>query len=258
MSASADWSPAKPLPIEAVDPVNPIYLDRSTREVAEVNLLRRVAGRMAGALPLDAVLRELVDFATSVVNCDSCFIYVLEDKDLVLRASKNYHPNIVGRLRIKVGQGITGWVAQHREPVFVSRNSAADPRFKMFAELLEDSFEAFLSVPLINRGRLVGVINLQHRKARVYSDREIGLVSTLGFLVGAEIGRARLESERLELAAQLEVRKVVERAKGILQNDLRLSEEAAYQMLRRESQQRRKSMKDVAEAIILSHAIKQC
>jgi uroporphyrinogen-III synthase len=124
--------------------------------------------------------------------------------------------------------------------------------------LPEDRFEAFLSVPLVSQGCLVGVINLQNRQARTYSEREIGLISTLGFLVGAEIGRTQLESERSELAAQLEVRKVVERAKGILQQDLRLSEEAAYQMLRRESQHRRKSMKDVAEAIILSHAIKQC
>jgi uroporphyrinogen-III synthase len=212
---------------------------------------------MSGALPLDAVLRELMDFATSVVQCDSCFIYVLESNELVLRASKNHHPHIVGRLRIKLGQGITGWVARHREPVFVSRNAAADPRFKMFAELPEDRFEAFLSVPLVSQGQLVGVINLQNREACVHSEREIGLISTLGFLAGSEISRARLETEKSELAAQLEVRKVVERAKGILQNDLRLSEEAAYQMLRRESQHRRKSMKDVAEAIILSHAIKQ-
>jgi uroporphyrinogen-III synthase len=96
MSASADWSPAKPLPIEAVNPVNL----GSTGEASEVTLLRRVAGRMSGALPLDAVLRELVEFATSVVDCDSCFIYVLEDKELVLRASKNHYPHIVGRLRI--------------------------------------------------------------------------------------------------------------------------------------------------------------
>ena len=251
MSASADWSPAKPLPMEPAAP------GRSTSEASEVTLLRRVAGRMSGALPLDAVLRELVDFATSVVNCDSCFIYVLEERELVLRASKNHHPHLVGRLRIKIGQGITGWVAQHREPVMVSRNAASDPRFKLFSELPEDRFEAFLSVPLVSQGRLVGVINLQSRQARVYSEREIGLISTLGFMAGAEIGRARLASENSELTTQLEVRKVVERAKGILQSDLRLSEEAAYQMLRRESQHRRKSMKDVAEAIILSHAIKQ-
>ena len=228
-----------------------------TGDTSGVSLLRKTAGRMAGALPLDAILRELVDFATSVVQCDSCLIYVLEENELVLRASKNHYPNLVGCLRIKVGQGITGWVAQHREPVFVPRNAAADPRFKLFSDLPEDCFEAFLSVPLISQGRLVGVINLQSREACAYSEREIGLISTLGFLVGAEIGRARLETENSQLATQLEVRKVVERAKGILQQDLRLTEEAAYQMLRRESQQRRRSMKDVAEAILLSHAIKQ-
>ena len=206
MSASADWSLTKPLPIEAVTL-------RSTGEASEVTLLRRVAGRMSGALPVEAVLRELMDFATSVVKCDSCFIYVLEDRELVLRASKNYHPHLVGRLRIKLGQGITGWVAQHREPVFVSRNAAADPRFEMFAELPEDRFEAFLSVPLVSQGRLLGVINLQNREACVHTEREIGLISTLGFLAGSEISRARLETEKSELTAQLEVRKVVERAK---------------------------------------------
>ena len=251
MSTSADWSLTKPLPIEGVT------LGRTTGETSEVTLLRRVASRMSGALPVEAVLRELMGFATAVVKCESCFIYVLEDKELVLQASKNHHPDLVGRLRIKIGQGITGWVAQHREPVFVSRNAAADPRFKMFAELPEDHFEAFLSVPLVSQGRLVGVINLQNRDACVFSERDIGLISTLGFLAGAEISRARLETERSELSIQLEMRKVVERAKGILQQELRLTEDAAYQMLRRESQQRRKSMKDVAEAIILSHAIKQ-
>lgn len=255
MSASANWSATKSLPIDADNLVRSV--DRSASETAAVSLLRKTAGRMAGALPLDAVLRELVDFATSVFQCDSCFIYVFEGNELVLRASKNHHPNLVGRLRIKIGQGITGWVAEHREPVFVSRNAAADPRFKLFADLPEDRFEAFLSVPLISQGRLVGVINLQSREACVYNKREIGLISTLGFLVGAEIGRARLETENTHLANQLEVRKVVERAKGILQQDLHLTEQAAYQMLRRESQHRRKSMKDVAEAIILSEAIKQ-
>jgi uroporphyrinogen-III synthase len=252
MSASANWSPTNKSSL-----LEGGSLGRTAGEVSGVALLRQVAGRMSGALPLEAVLQELVDFATSVVHCDSCFIYVLEDKELVLRASKNPHPHLVGRLRIRVGQGITGWVAQHREPVFVSRNAAADPRFKRFAELPEDRFEGFLSVPLVSQGRLVGVINMQNREACVYSEREIGLVSTLGFMAGAEIERARLQSENSELAAQIEMRKVVERAKGILQQDLHLSEELAYQMLRRESQQRRKSMKDVAEAIVLSHSIKR-
>src|SRR5579863_3754182 len=100
MSASANWSAAnKPLPIEAVTLGQPAAA--AMGEASTVSLLRRTAGRMAGALPLDAVLRELVDFATSVVQCDSCFIYVLEENELLLRASKNHHPDLVGRLRIK-------------------------------------------------------------------------------------------------------------------------------------------------------------
>jgi GAF domain-containing protein len=122
--------------------------------------------------------------------------------------------------------------------------------------LPEDHFEAFLSVPLLSRGWLVGVINLQHRNPHRYSDRQIRLISAVGFLVGAEIELARLESENLQLSARLETRKIVERAKGIIQRDLKISEEEAYLTLQRESRQRRKSMREVAEAILLNDEIR--
>jgi signal transduction protein with GAF and PtsI domain len=160
-------------------------------------------------------------------------------------------------LKMRIGQGITGWVAQNREPVVVSHSAYADPRFKLFNELPEDRFEAFLSVSIASGGRLVGVINVQNREPHSHSKREISLVSTLGFLVGAEIERARLESERLRLTDKLEARKVLERAKGILQRELKIDEEAAYLTLQRESRQRRKSMKEVAEAIILGDDLKR-
>ena len=69
-----------------------------------------------------------------------------------LRASKNAHPDVVDRLKLRVGQGITGWVAEHHEPVAISEKAAQDPRFQFFHELPEDSYEAFLSVPLMSRG----------------------------------------------------------------------------------------------------------
>jgi uroporphyrinogen-III synthase len=219
--------------------------------------LHSLASRMAAAAPLREVLMDVVEFATSVVKCDSCFIYVLEGETLVLRASKNPHPEEVDLLRVKLGEGITGWVAEHRQPVAVSENAFGDPRFQLFNELPEDRFEAFLSVPVLSRGRLVGVINLQDRAARVYSDREIGILSTIGFLVGAEIEMARLETENSELVQRLEVRRFVERAKGILQRDLKISEEEAYRILQRQSQQRRQSMKAIAEAIVLVDAVKR-
>jgi uroporphyrinogen-III synthase len=225
-------------------------------EESHVDLLHEIGTRLATADGFHDVLTRVVEFATALVKCDACLIYVLEGDDLVLRASKKPHPEVIDRLKLRVGQGITGWVAEHREPVAVSEKASADPRFRFFHELPEDSYEAFLSVPLMSRGRVVGVINLQHREPHVYRRREIRLISTVGFLVGAEIEMARLEDANFNLAEQLQTRKVVERAKGILQRELGLSEEQAYLALQRQSRQKRKAMKEIAEAIVLSEEVK--
>jgi len=161
----------------------------------DIGFLHEIATRMSQAPPLHEVLREVVRFAAAVVECDSCFVYVLEKDELVLRASKNPHPEIIDRLKLKLGEGITGWVAEHREPAAVPQNAMKDPRFKFFNDLPEDRFEAFLSVPLMSRGRLVGVINLQNRKPHNYTKREISMISTVGTLAGAEIEMARLQDE---------------------------------------------------------------
>src|SRR5437764_2039533 len=197
-------------------------------EELHVDVLHEISERLSTADGFHDVLDRVVEFASALVKCDSCLIYVLEGDELVLRASKSPHPDVVNRLKLRVGQGITGWVAEHREPVAVAEKAAQDPRFQFFHELPEDSYEAFLSVPLLCRGRIVGVINLQHRQHHVYRRREIRAISTIGFLVGAEIELARLDEANSTLAEQLQTRKLVERAKGILQRDLGLTEEQSY------------------------------
>jgi uroporphyrinogen-III synthase len=229
----------------------------STIDDSSVDFLHELGSRMASADALHEVLARVVDFASTLMKCDSCLIYVLENEELVLRASKNPHPDVVDRLKLRVGEGITGWVAEHREPVAVSKNASQDPRFRIFHELPEDTYEAFLSVPLMSRNRVVGVINLQHSRPHIHNQREIRLISTAGFLVGAEIEMARLETANSNLSQQLETRKIVERAKGILQRDLSLDEEQAYLALQRQSRQKRKSMREVAEAVILTDELRR-
>ncbi|HTW57433.1 MAG TPA: ANTAR domain-containing protein [Terriglobales bacterium] len=226
-------------------------------EDSHVDVLHEIGVRLASADGFHDVLNRVVEFATALVKCDSCLIYVLEGDELVLRASRNLHHDVVDRLKLRIGQGITGWVAAHSEPVAIPEKAAHDPRFQFFHELPEDSYEAFLSVPLMCRGRVVGVINLQHRQHHAYRRREIRMISAIGFLVGAEIELARLEEANSSLAQQLQTRKVVERAKGILQRDLGLSEEEAYLTLQRQSRQKRKPMKEIAEAIVLSDEVKE-
>ncbi len=225
-------------------------------EDSHVDVLHHTVSRIAAADGFHQALDRVLDFAVEVVKCDSCFIYVLEGNDLVLRASKNPHQELLDSLKLRLGQGITGWVAEHREPVAVFREAYKDPRFKYFNELPEDKYEAFLSVPLLSRGRLVGVMNLQHREPHVYSPRDIRLLSTIGYLAGAEIEMVRLETENSDLSQRLETRKLVERAKGILQRELGLTEEQAYLSIQRQSRQKRKTMKEIAEAIVLSEEVK--
>src|ERR1700739_1303516 len=225
-------------------------------EDSHVDVLHEIGLRLGTAEGFHEVLTRVVEFASALVKCDSCLVYVLDGDELVLRASKNPHPEVVNRLKLKMGQGITGWVAQHGQAAAVSQNASQDPRFQLFNDLPEDRFEAFLSVPLLSRGRLVGVINLQHRDPHRYTGRQMRLITAMGLLLGAEIELARLESENLDLSARLETRKILDRAKGIMQRDLKITEQEAYLTLQRESRERSKSMREIAEAIVLNDEIR--
>lgn len=245
--------PALPSAMKAAESV----FRPDARHLNAIRIMHDIGRRMAISDPLHAVLSQIVNFIETLLSCDSCFVYVLEENELVLRASKNPHPDVVDHLGLKIGQGITGWVAEHREPVSISSGALRDPRFQVFKDLPEDTFEAFLSVPILARGGLVGVINVQHRQPHNYTPWEVQTIATVGFLVGAEIEMARLESERDALNGQLESRKLIERAKGLLQRDHSVSEDEAYRMMQKESRQRRKSMREIAEAVLLGEELRR-
>ncbi len=225
--------------------------------LAQIDFLHEISSRIAAADSLHLVLDRIVSFISNVIPCDSCFVYVLEGENLVMRASKNPHADLVDHMGIQIGQGVTGWVAKHQQPVAIASGASNDPRFKAFKNLPEDHFEAMLCTPIMCAGRVVGVITLQHRLYYRHTTNEVRLLSTLGHLVGAEIERARLETENSQLASRLETRKAVDRAKSVLQRDLSLSEDEAYQMMHRESRQRRKSMREIADAILLSEELRR-
>jgi signal transduction protein with GAF and PtsI domain len=224
-------------------------------EHRDVDVLHQIGQRIAAADPLSAVLKLVVGVVSSVVKCDSCFVYVLEGSELILRASQNPHADVVNRLKLRMGQGITGWVGEHKKPVAIASSASLDPRFQLFHDLPEDRYEAFLSVPMLFRDKLVGVINVQHRQPHAHSRREIHLISTIGFLVGPEIESVRLEAESSKSFELSEARQSVESAKNILRRNLQIDEEQAKLVLQNESRERRKSMKEIAEAILIADEI---
>ncbi|HEV2273546.1 MAG TPA: uroporphyrinogen-III synthase [Acidobacteriaceae bacterium] len=224
---------------------------------AGMEFLHEIGSRMAAADPFHAVLDRIVEFVSTIIPCDSCFIYVLEQDQLVLRASRNPHENLIDHLAVQIGQGITGWVAEHRQPVSIPAEALRDPRFKMFRDLPEDLFEAMLAVPIQTAGKVVGVINLQHRRPYQHTPDQVRLLTMIGFLVGAEVERARLDTENLQLSERLETRRAIDKAKAILQRDMGLDEQGAYHALQRESRDRRKSMREIADAVIMTDDLRR-
>lgn len=231
-----------------------------TSAESEVLLLHRISAIVSSRLSLDEMLGEVVALTIQATACDACLVYLLDPatNEVVLRASLVPHAAALGNLRMKVGQGVTGWVAQHQSIVALSSKASADLRFKPFGSLVEDTYEAFLSVPLVSGGDLVGVINVHHREPHTHSQLEIGMLRFIGEQLGLAVGKSLLEEENSRLLEEtqevkraLETRKVVERAKGILQRKLGITEEEAYLRLRDQSRNLHKPMKELADAIIL-------
>ena len=122
-----------------------------TIDDSSVDFLHALGTQMASADAFHEVLARVVDFASALVKCDSCLVYVLKEDELLLRASKNPHPEVVDRLKLHVGEGITGWVAEHREPVAVSKNASKDPRFQFFNQLMQFAGIIIIKINLIVR-----------------------------------------------------------------------------------------------------------
>jgi signal transduction protein with GAF and PtsI domain len=227
----------------------------------QVEILHRVSSIVSSGLTLDEMLGQIVGLTVQVTACDACLVYLVDtdSAEIVLRASQVPHAEELGVLHMKIGEGITGWVAENKSVVALASKAGADARFKRFPALVEDNYEAFLSVPLVTAGLVVGVVNVHHRESRAHAPEEIALVTFIGEQMGGAVAKARLaeENRRLmeetrEIKRQLEVRKLVERAKGILQQRHNMTEEEAYLSLRNESRRLRRPMRELARAVILS------
>ncbi|MGE5559199.1 MAG: GAF domain-containing protein [Bacillota bacterium] len=175
-------------------------------EMKELQLLHLLNKTVGSSLEINKILQQIVEIVRDITGGDSCFIYLLDQKRkrLVLKASWKKHSRILDQISVKLGEGITGWVAQAKTPVSIAYKAYNDSRFKYFPRLPEDKFEAFLSVPVISNDKLIGVINVQHAKPHEYTETEIALAATAAQYAGVSIINARLYEEARKKNSQLE------------------------------------------------------
>jgi signal transduction protein with GAF and PtsI domain len=171
---------------------------RLQRTEQQLRLFQKVSRFMVREMSLQEVLQGVVSLIVEFMECDSCLVYLIDQDELVLCASNTPHPSMIGKLRLRLDEGLTGWVARERRLLFIPREAYKDPRFKYFGELQEDTYEAFLSVPVISRNKVVGVINVQHRAPHSHTGGEMEVLTTVGEQVGCVLVLARLASSPVD------------------------------------------------------------
>ena len=142
--------------------------------------------------PLAARVAGLIVEATGT---DVCFVHVLDDDGgaLTLTGATPPFDGCAGKIRLPVGEGVTGWVASRRSPVVISAGKEADPRYRYFPELGGRSYTSMVSVPMESGAcGLVGVLNVHTRARRDFTERDVRLLVSIGRLVAGAVHQARL------------------------------------------------------------------
>ena len=165
---------------------------RLQRTEQQLRLFQTISRFMVRDMSLSEVLHGVVSLVTEFMECDSCLVYLIDHDELVLCASNTPHPSTIGKVRLRLSEGLTGWVARERRLLSIPREAYKDPRFKFFGELQEDTYEAFLSAPVISRNKVVGVINVQHRVPHQHTGGEMEVLTTVGEQVGCVLVLARM------------------------------------------------------------------
>lgn len=184
--------------IESVSRIREIE-SRLEKAEHQVRLFQHVSRLMARDVGIYDALNEVIGLVRDFLACDSCLIYLVEDEELVLSASDEPTQKEIGKVRLRLNEGLTGWVARERRLLAISREAYNDPRFKYFADLPQDTFEAFLSAPIISQSKIVGVINVQHRDVHAHSGEDIEMLSTLGEQIGCLVALSRQKRAECEM-----------------------------------------------------------
>lgn len=159
-----------------------LTMQKANREHLEIISLEEISMLVSSDFELPDVLQTVARKMAEQLKVSVCSIYLMEGGELVLAATHGFDPSFVGKIRIRIGEGITGTVAKEKQHISLSRASQ-DPRYKHFPELQEEKYNSMLSFPIADKKDVYGVINLNSTSMKTFSDDEIYFVSIIANLI---------------------------------------------------------------------------
>lgn len=227
----------------------------STKDI--IKALSKIGEAITSDLYLEDILKLVVTVTAEVMGSKICSLMLLDPKkkELTIKATQSISKEYINKNPLKLGDGVAGKVALENKAMVVS-NIQTDKSYKYKEIAVGEGLVSLLCVPLHVKGKVIGVLNTYTAEQYNFSDYEINILQTVADQAAIVLENYRLVIESKVIKEELETRKALERAKGILMREENLSEEEAFKKIQKFAMDKRKSVRELAEAIILSHEMK--
>ena len=226
--------------------------------IKKLEALSKISQAISSDLYLEDILSLVVVVTAEVMKSKICSLWLIDERDhtLKIRATQAMSEEYLRERTLKLGEGVVGHVAKENRPMMIY-NVLREPRYKEKDLARREGLVSMLSVPMCVKNKVIGVINCYTTFPHKFTKTEVAVFTTVANQAAIAIENAGLIMKAKMIEDELLTRKVVERAKGILMKEQHLSEEEAFRRIQKKSMDLRKSMREIAEAIILAHQIHQ-
>jgi len=222
-----------------------------------LNTLSKISKAITSDLYLEDILKLIVNLTANVLGAKICALWMLDEQkqELTIRATQAMSEEYLKERSLNLGEGIVGLVAKEKKPIVIN-NVLEDERYKQKKLAKKEGLVSMLSVPMLVKDRVIGVINVYTIQPYNFTNSDIDLLSTVSNQAAVAIENTELIVKTKVIQEELDTRKKVEKAKGLLMKDQNMTEDAAYNLIRKTSMNKRVSMKEIADAIIISYEIR--
>jgi GAF domain-containing protein len=223
----------------------------------QIEALAKVANLITSGLYLEELLRLVVNVTAEIMNSKICSLMLLdpEKKELVIKATQSISEAYNKKPNIKLGEGIAGEVAESKKPICVL-DVREDIRYVNRDIAKKEGLCSLASVPLAVKGRVIGVLNCYTSQKHKFTKPELDVLTALANQAAVAIENAELDLRARTAEEALTTRKLIERAKEILAQEANILPSQAYRLIQKQSMDSRKSMREIAEAVIMTKEIK--
>jgi len=224
----------------------------------QINALTKISKAIASDIYLEDILRLIVTVTAEMMGSNICSLMLIDEqkKELVIKATQSVSEEYNKKPSLKLGEGIAGKVAKENKPIAI-KDVTKEKEYKHKDIAKKEGLCSLLCVPLAAKGKVIGVINCYTSTPHEFSETEINILNSVANQAAVAIENAELMVKSKVIQEELEIRKRIERAKGVLMKEQGLTEEQAYLRIRAYSMDSRKTMREVAEAIILAADMKK-